>query len=190
MNKEAIIIAGANGTGKTTFARDFATRYPFKFINADEIAKSINPQNINQAKLEAGKLFFRYIRKAMEAGESVIIESTLSGKSMIGLIKELKSIGYFIRIVYIFLETPEVCIERIKERVLKGGHFVPDDDVVRRFHRSRTNFWNTYRELADKWFLVYNSEQKFTEFAFGSKNNFGCNDKKLFDIFIKGVEEK
>ena len=63
MNKEAIIIAGANGTGKTTFARDFQTRYPYKFINADEIAKSINPQNFNQAKLEAGKLFFNAQRR-------------------------------------------------------------------------------------------------------------------------------
>jgi predicted ABC-type ATPase len=70
LSKEVIIIAGANGAGKTTFARKLETRYPYKFINADEIAGSINPQDINQAKLEAGKLFFRHIRQAMEAGES------------------------------------------------------------------------------------------------------------------------
>lgn len=117
MSKEVIIVAGANGSGKTTFARSFESQYPFKFINADEIAKKIDPDNIDRidrVKVRAGKEFFQQIQDCMETGENFILESTLSGRSLAGMVRRLKEKGYFIKIAYIFLEKPDLCIERIE----------------------------------------------------------------------------
>lgn len=185
--KEVIIIAGANGTGKTTFAKYYSEKYPYDFINVDEITREISPDNLENARLKAGKLFFKKLDDLIEGSKNFLIESTLSGKYMLRLIPRLKENGYFVKIIYIFLETPEVCIERIKERVLKGGHSVPDKDVIRRFYRSKKNFWALYKRLADKWILVYNSEEKFIEVAIGSKENYIVNSEELFEKFLMEV---
>jgi predicted ABC-type ATPase len=187
LTKEAVIIGGANGSGKTTFARSFEEKYPFEFVNADEIAKQISPNNIQSARVEAGKLFLKKIQELIDADENLIIESTLSGRALLGLIKKIKDRGYSIKLIYIFLEAPGMCIERIRERVSKGGHPVPDDDVVRRFYRSKRNFWNLYKELADKWHLIYNSERSFIEFAFSQKGSYVIHDEELFQEFIKDI---
>lgn len=186
--KEAIIIAGANGSGKTTLARIYSEKYPFDFINADEIAKEISTDDSEQARIKAGKLFFIKLDDLIKNNKNFIVESTLAGKYMARLIPRLKKNGYFVRIIYIFLESPEVCIERIKERVLKGGHFVPTADVIRRYYRSKKNFWDVYKALADKWILLYNSEEKFLEIALGSKEKYLVNSEELLGIFIGGKE--
>ena len=187
--KELVIIAGANGSGKTTFARLFQKSFPFDFVNADEIIKEINPAGIEKSRVKAGKIFFAQIHKNIQANNNLIIESTLSGRTLVNFIKKVKHKGYFVKIIYIFLETPGLCIQRIKERVLKGGHYVPDDDVVRRFYRSKENFWNLYKKLADSWFLIYNSQQQFIEIALGSKDSYFVNDEELFTNFIKDIKE-
>lgn len=190
MLKEVVIIAGANGSGKTTFAKSCEKKYPFEFVNADEIAKEIDPKDIERTRVTAGKLFFKKISDLLKTDQNFIIESTLSGRTLSVMIEEMKERGYSITLIYTFLESPVICIERIKERVLKGGHHVPEEDVVRRFYRSKMNFWNLYKELVDKWHLIYNSEQQFIEFAFGRKEIYTVNDEKLFESFIRDINKE
>jgi predicted ABC-type ATPase len=121
-------------------------------------------------------------------GKSFAIESTLSGLYFKKLIKLAKSHNYIVKLVYIYLDNPSVCIERIKERVLKGGHNVPDKDVIRRYFRSKNNFWNIYKNLVDKWFLIYNSDLYFMELAIGQKENFIVNNEDYFQKFIKDIK--
>ncbi len=124
----------------------------------------------------------------LESQQSFAIESTLSGLYLKKLIDHANKDGYTVNVIYLFLENPNVCIERIKERVLKGGHFVPDDDVIRRYFRSKNNFWNIYKNMVDSWFLISNSDLRFTEFCIGKGNDYTINDEDLFSEFIKGVE--
>lgn len=189
MKKEIIIIAGANGSGKTTFAKTFIKKYPYDFINADEIAKELNPNDLTKSKLEAGKIFFKKIDKLINENKSFIVESILSGKYLVRLIQKVKKKGYSITIVYIFLHEPNINIARIKERVLKGGHHVPDEDVIRRYYRSKKNFWEIYKQFADNWSLVYNSKTQFIEIASSENDNYVVNNEKLFDTFKKNINK-
>jgi predicted ABC-type ATPase len=185
--KEAVIIAGANGSGKTTFARYYCEKYPIEFINADEIANQFDSNGIQDLRIKAGKHFFKKIDFLIADNKSFMAESTLSGKYLLRLIPRLKKNGYFVNIIYIFLENPEVCIERITDRVLKGGHFIPDEDVIRRFHRSKKNFWNLYKNISNKWILIYNSEEEFIEVAIGSEENYFVNNDELLEKFLREI---
>lgn len=188
--KQALIIAGANGTGKTTFALEFLREYDFEFLNADEIAKQLDRANPAAKKISAGKMFFAKLREATARNKSLLVETTLSGVYLKDFFAVWRANGYRIQIVFIFVASPEVSIARIADRVKKGGHFVPDADVRRRFARGKRNFWNVYKKLADGWTLVYNSTDSFREIAFGEKDDFLIADENLFQTFNQELDEK
>ena len=185
MKRELVIIAGANGVGKTTFARAFLREYDYEFLNADEIAKSLSAENPAGKKISAGKLFFQKLRESAANNKSMLIESTLSGRYLQKFIENLPVGNYQIRIVFLFAESPEILIERIAERVKKGGHFVADEDVKRRFVRGKRNFWEVYKNLADSWSLIYNAEGRFYEVAFGENEASEIFDENLYDKFVQ-----
>ena len=183
MSKEIIIIAGGNGVGKTTFARAFLREYDYEFLNADEIAKSLSAKNPQNKKISAGKLFFQKLNNSVTENKSLLVESTLSGRYLQKFIEDVKDKNYRSTIIFLFAESPEILIERIAERVKKGGHFVPDEDVRRRFVRGKSNFWKIYRNLADKWFMYYNVRDNFQMTATGEKDKIVVIDEILFEKF-------
>jgi predicted ABC-type ATPase len=185
MQKEIVIIAGANGVGKTTFARAFLQEYDYEFLNADEIAKSLSAEKPSEKKISAGKLFFQKLNEGIKQHKSLLIESTLSGRYLQKFIENLQNRDYQIRIIFLFAESPEILIERIAERVKKGGHFVPDEDVRRRFVRGKQNFWNVYKNLVDFWGLVYNSQDTFYDVALGEKEEIEIFDENLYQKFLE-----
>ena len=124
--KELVVVAGANGSGKTTFAKQLIPETGYEFLNADEIEKNLDSSELS-SKLKAGRLFFERLGELTEAGQSFILESTLSGKYLLSVIEKAQAQGYIFKLFYVYLESPDVCIERIKNRVKLGGHFVPDD---------------------------------------------------------------
>lgn len=181
--REVIIIAGGNGVGKITFARAFLQEHDYEFLNADEIAKSLSAENPSAKKISAGKLFFQKLNEAVAQSESLLIESTLSGRYLQKLLETWRKQNYQIAIIFIFAESPEILIERIAERVKKGGHFVPDEDVRRRFVRGKQKFWNVYKDLTDSWSLIYNSEGMFYEVALSANKAIEIYDENLYDKF-------
>lgn len=187
-NKELIIIGGPNGSGKTTLARELLEENEYEYISADDIAYELNPEDPLAARLEAGKEFFRRLDRYANDGRNLLIESTLSGKSLRSVFTKFqKELGYSVSIVFIFLDSEAICIERIQTRVKKGGHPVPEKDVVRRFGRSIINFWNEYRQLCDRWVLYYNTEDSFQEVAHHQKNEIYVYDEPLFLTFKEMV---
>ena len=137
--KTLYIVSGANGSGKTTFAKLFATINDLYFINADEIAKELDKDNITKYKIKAGKIFFEEFNKRLLLNDSFVVETTLSGKYLIDYIKKAKSLEFEVILIYLFLETPDTNIARVKNRVLNGGHHIPKEDIIRRYYRSKKN---------------------------------------------------
>ena len=188
--KEAVIIAGANGSGKTTFARKFLELTQYEFLNADEIAKQLNPEDPLKARIAAGKKVINSIDELIKAGKSFVIESTLAGSFLEKHITKLKERGYEIKLIFLYLGSTELCMNRIKSRVMQGGHDVPDEDVIRRFNRGLVKFWDQYSWMVDNFSLYYNNEiYDFKLVGKGQKNQFEVVNEPLFEEFILKVEE-
>ena len=182
--KTFYIIAGANGSGKTTFAMNFAALHDLTFINADEIAKEYNSKDIQKYKVTAGKVFFKRVNEKLSSSESFIIETTLSGKYLTKVIHKAKKNGFFVSLIYLYLDNNTENILRVKNRVLAGGHNVPEIDIIRRYKRSKKLFCTLYKDLVDEWSLFYNGDDKFELIA----NNQTIIDEIDYNAFLKDVE--
>ena len=153
--KRIIIIAGPNGAGKTTFAREYLPNEAntLTFINADLIAKGLDPFQPERAAFRAGRMMLEMIEACVQRGENFAFETTLSGRGYARMIPRLQEQGYWVKLYYLPLPSPEMAIERVRQRVVMGGHHVPDDIIRRRFHASWHNFQNIYQDLVDEWEL-------------------------------------
>ena len=190
MSKNVIVVAGPNGSGKTTFAAEYLRDSEVsEYISADAIAERLvsRPEEMDRVKIQAGRLFIREIQGLIESEKDFVVEVTLAGKGFVRTISQLKRAGYTVTIVFIFLKSPETSVIRIRNRVEAGGHHVPTEDVVRRFYRSKHNFWYTYRNLADRWHLFYNSVEYFQEVAFGKNNQIMVINEDFFELFMRDV---
>nr|MDQ6938887.1 zeta toxin family protein [Verrucomicrobiota bacterium] len=148
-----IIIAGCNGAGKTTFAREYLPREAaiVHFVNADLIASGLSPLRPELANVAAGRLFLRELDRLTKTRASFAFETTLSGLTYVARLKRWKASGYRIEIVFLRLPSPQLAVRRVAARVRQGGHNVPRADILRRFTRGWINFQNIYRKLADAW---------------------------------------
>jgi len=155
----AIIIAGPNGAGKTTFAREFLPQeaHCLTFINADLIAAGLAPFAPETVALAASKLMAQAIDNSTAAMESFAIETTLSGRSYLGLIRECQRFGYEICLIFLRLPNVELAIDRVRIRVRQGGHDIPEDVIRRRFTRGWKNFQELYSPIVDDWHLFDSS---------------------------------
>ncbi len=147
------LIAGCNGAGKTTFAREFLPREArcLNFLNADLIAQGISPLATEAGAIRAARLLLTEVCVLIRRKETFALESTLSGRTYLHLLRETKHHGYRIHLHYLWLPTVALAIARVRERVKKGGHRVPVTDIRRRFHRSQRHFIEGYAPLADFW---------------------------------------
>lgn len=153
------IIAGCNGAGKTTASY---TVLPDildckEFVNADEIAKGLSPFNPSSVAIEAGRLMLKRIIELLDAGATFSVETTLSTRSYINLIRQAQDRNYSVSLIYFWLNSPELAIERVKQRVANGGHDVPSSIIRRRYYSGLFNFFNIYASCVDYWMLADNS---------------------------------
>jgi len=183
-----VIVAGANGTGKTTFALEYVAQHGVAYLGADAIAETLSPGNALSVRFQAGRQFLAMVNDRLDGRDSFVIETTLSGIGIRRTLEKARRSQFAISIVYLYLDSPTFCISRIEERVRKGGHHVPDEDVRRRFSRSIGNFWSVYREMAENWVVIYNATGQVQDVVAGSHAQFTVRDTTLFADFLKLIE--
>jgi predicted ABC-type ATPase len=178
---ELFIIAGPNGVGKTTFAREFLPHFADckNFVNADLIAQGVAPFSPEGAAFRAGRMMLNEIQSFSKRRDPFAFETTLSGRSYISLIRRLKRKGYKVYLFFLCVENVEVALSRIRQRVMKGGHDVPELVVRRRFDRSLDNFFREYQPIVDSWHLFDNTGSTPVTIAFktGAKPRIIDRDK-------------
>ena len=111
------------------------------------------------------RVLLERIQCLIQAEANLIIEVTLAGRGFRRIIHQLKNSRYTVTIVFLFLKSPDVCIARVRNRVMAGGHDVPEEDIIRRFYRSKQNFWGFYKDLVNEWGLFYNSGDSIQQVA-------------------------
>ncbi len=154
------LIASCNGAGrrfavadKTTFAKEFLPHEVkcLRFYNADELARGLSPLDPSAAAIKAGRLLLSEVRDSISRSGTFALESTLSGKTHIRILRGARTAGYEIELHYLWLAKPEQAIARVRRRVRLGGHNVPVADIRRRFDRSRIHLIDDYLPLATRW---------------------------------------
>jgi predicted ABC-type ATPase len=152
------VIAGCNGAGKTTFAKEFLPSIGvIRFLNADEIARGLSPLKPEAAAFKAGRLLLSELNELIERRETFALESTLSGRTYVKIFEEAKQRGHEIELHFVWIPDVREAIRRVRQRVIEGGHDVPVEDIRRRFARSSQHLLDDYAPLANKWFLWDNS---------------------------------
>jgi predicted ABC-type ATPase len=153
------IIAGPNGAGKTTASY---TLLPDmldcrEFVNADEIARGLSPFNPESMAFEAGRIMLQRIEQLVDSKTTFAFETTLSTLSYADMIRRCREKSYEVVLIFLWLNSPELAVERVRSRVAKGGHNIPEDVVRRRYRKGLKNFVDLFMPLCDEWMVADNS---------------------------------
>ena len=184
------IIAGPNGSGKTTFVYKFLPEYVrcLNFVNADLISLGLSPFSPEAVALRSGKIMLDQIHTLSERRLDFGFETTLAGKTYVNLLKKLKNAGYEVNLFFLWLRNVELAIERVAERVRKGGHDVPENVVRRRYDRGIFNLFHVYRDLLDTWTLFDNSTESPRIMAYEDHGELTVLDNDLFETIMRSVK--
>jgi len=179
------IIAGPNGAGKTTFIKGFAPRHLalLDFINADEIARGLSPLAPERAQIEAGRVMLERIRHFIAGRKSFAMETTLSGRTYRLVLKQAKEASYATHLDFLALSSVEDSIRRVANRVIQGGHHVPEADLRRRFRLGLQNLFTLYRPYCDTWNVYLNADDAIL-LARGTPETLEIDHHKLFEAFV------
>jgi len=158
-DKNLYIIAGCNGAGKTTasFTILVDTLDCKEFVNADEIAKGLSPFQPEKVAFEAGRIMLNRIDELLNKGINFSFETTLSTRSYKSFVLKAQQQGYKVTLLFFWLQTIELAKERVKTRVLEGGHNIPEDVIERRYLRGIQNLFEIYLNMVDAVLIFDNS---------------------------------
>src|SRR4051795_4894824 len=131
------LIAGPDGSGKSTLARQAGFDGPF--VNADDIAREINPEASEAVALAAGRETLAQLAALIHERRDVVYETTLAGNTALRVVDRAKAAGYTIEAVFVAVPSADLAIGRVAQRTAAGGPFVPPADVRRRYERSFDN---------------------------------------------------
>ena len=171
MNKSLYIISGCNGAGKTTASYSVLPKMLdcLEFVNADEIARGLSPFNPESVAIEAGRLMLQRIEDLLAKDETFAIETTLATKSYINRVRRAQAKGYRVNVLFFWLRTPELALQRVAERVASGGHNIPEEIVRRRYVAGISNLFRIFIPEVDFWNIYDNSQKPRIQIALGGR---------------------
>jgi len=160
--KNLYIIAGCNGAGKTTASFIILPEILNckEFVNADEIAKGLSPFQPETVAIESARIMLNRIKELLVNNESFAFETTLATKSYKKKVLTAKTNGYSITLLFFWLESTELAKERVRTRVLEGGHNINDEVIDRRYYNGIKNLFDIYLSIVDEVLIFDNSEGK------------------------------
>jgi predicted ABC-type ATPase len=149
------------------------------------IAQGMSPFAPELAAIRAGRLMLEEIELSVRRGADFGFETTLSGRTHLRVIRDLKKRAYQVHFFYLWVPSVELALARIRERVSRGGHDVPEAAVRRRFERSITNFLVHYRLLADSWMLFDNSTAVLSIVASQEHGEAHITERKRYNELVE-----
>lgn len=175
------IISGCNGAGKTTASFTVLPEMLNcrEFVNADEIARGISPFKPESVAIQAGKIMLNRIDDLLLQKVDFAIETTLTTKSYLNTIKKAKALGYQVTLLFFWLNDVELAIERVKTRVLEGGHNIPEEVIRRRYAKGMQNL-PQFIGHSDFWFVLNNSYEELCFIAEGNKSEITIFEKEIW----------
>ena len=157
---ELIIIAGPNGSGKTSVTKRFLHHEWAEgtiYINPDEVANEMyGDWNSLEAVLSAAKFCEEWRERCLLERKSFVFETVMSAIDKVDFIAKAKKNGFFIRLFFISTENPKINASRIADRVMKGGHDVPIPKIISRYYKSIENC-KTVSTIVDRLYVYDNS---------------------------------
>ena len=160
LEKNLYIIAGCNGAGKTTACFTILPESLDckEFVNADEIAKGLSPFQPEKVSFESGRIMLNRMQELFNNNESFAFETTLATKSYKQKIIEAKRNGYNTTLLFFWLKNSDLAKERVKTRVLEGGHNIESNVIERRYLKGIINLFDIYLPIVDQVLIFDNSE--------------------------------
>lgn len=187
------IISGCNGAGKTTASYSLLPEMLDckEFVNSDEFAKGLSPFDPSKAAIQASKYMLMKINYLLKRHADFAIETTLATRTLYKTVKKAQAAGYTVTLLYFWLNSPSLAIERVLARVAAGGHNIPEETIIRRYHTGVYYFFNLYAPISERWILADNSQIPFRVIAEGTKDEIlSIKDQDTFDKIKTISDEK
>lgn len=160
-----------------------------QYVNSDEFAKGLAPFDPESVSVQASRLMLMRIRYLFSKKEDFSIETTLATRSLLKMIREAQAEGYFVTLMYFWLNSPDLAVARVKARVEAGGHNIPEETVRRRYRVGIKYFFRDYAPLCDRWILADNSQVPFRVIAEGYKDDVTViKDEATFRRILESAE--
>ena len=177
------IISGPNGSGKTTASYGVLPELLdcSEFVNSDEFAKHLSPFSPESAYITASRLMMRKVKYLFDRREDFCIETTLATRSLLKMARNAQQKGYYVTVLYFWLNSPDIAVQRVAARVKAGGHDIPEETIRRRYKMGLHYLFHDYMQTCDKWILADNSNPPFDVIAEGSKKGLVIRDMERYD---------
>ena len=182
-----IVIAGPNGSGKTTITSKILKHEWLEdavYINPDQVAQDrFGDWNSSEAVMQAAQYCEEERETCLRNKESLIFETVLSSEGKVDFIRRAREEGYFIRLFFVSTNHPAINSSRIAKRVMKGGHDVPIPKIISRYQKSIVNCKRCVA-LADRVYVYDNSIDDAD-----ARLLFRMTDGLLFKLYVEDVPE-
>ena len=186
------IISGCNGAGKTTASYTMLPEMLdcSEFVNSDEFAKGLSPFDPEKASIQASRYMILKIRYLLKKQQDFGIETTLATRTLLKTIRMAQEAGYTVTLLYFWLNSPDLAVERVAARVGAGGHDIPEETIRRRYRVGIDYFFHDYAPICERWILADNSQIPFRVIAEGSKLDLiNIKDRETYEKIRKIAKE-